>query len=135
MWCLLPVTLLLSGEDMQIGLIDLPANLAEAASCSSVRDVASNKDTTKITKMKSHGERQVAGHLCPHMCMREWVCTHMCMHHIQTHIHISRLWKNNMFMRLILIASLVHKMLLADLTIGDSCLMASVLSQRQEIHH
>lgn len=38
-------------------------------------------------------------------------------------------------MRLILIASLVHKMLLADLTIGDSCLMASVLSQCQEIHH
>lgn len=59
-WCLLPVTLVLSGEDMQIGLVGLPANLAEAASCSSVKDVASNKDTTKITKMKSHGERQVA---------------------------------------------------------------------------
>lgn len=38
-------------------------------------------------------------------------------------------------MRLILIASLVHKMFLADLTIGDSCLMASVLSQCQEMHH
>lgn len=117
---------------MQIGLVGLPANLAEAASVAQEemllqRHGQNNKDEARW--------RKTGGHLCPHMCMPEWVCTHMCMYHIQTHIHISGLWKNNIFMRLTLIASLVHKMFLADLTIGDSCLMASVLPQCQEMHH
>lgn len=79
--------------------------------------------------------RKTGRHLCPHMCMHEWICTHMCMCHMWTHIHISMLQKNNVFMILILIASLVHKMLLADLAVGESSLMVSVLSQHQQMHH